>query len=165
MKIVKKLVTPVLLLLLIVLSLQYSAVKFKNETLQKNADNIFYKAISDTMDGLGIDYSKSDEEQKMQAYYQIMSNLHDAMEVFYITSYNDNKDLYNVLNSLYSYLLERYGTTDTLTKEPEDETRYEIEDGLTIYEYLGKIMVYPIDKQKISDFNRFLDEKESALTG
>ncbi len=165
MSIVKKLATPVLLLLLIVLALQYSEVKFKSETLQKNADIIFYKAIRDTMGGLGIDYDKTDKEQKLQSYYQITSNLYDAMEVFFITSYNDNEDLYKVLNSLYIYLLERYGIADTLTMEAEDESKYEIEDRLTIFEFLGKLIVYPEDKQITSDFKNFLDGKKSAVTG
>lgn len=34
-----------------------------------------------------------------------------------------------------------------------------------IYEYLGKIMVYPMDKQIISDFNHLMEEKKSAVTG
>jgi hypothetical protein len=36
---------------------------------------------------------------------------------------------------------------------------YEIEDAGHIFEFLGKILVYPYDNQKISDFNSFLDSK------
>lgn len=37
---------------------------------------------------------------------------------------------------------------------------YEIEDKLYIFEFLGKILVYPDDNQLISDFNLFLDSKK-----
>jgi hypothetical protein len=93
----------------------------------------------------------------------MLYNLKDAMEVFFITSYKENEDIYGVLNKLYIYLLENY----VLPAEGEAnlgkgiQNDYVIENSLSIFEYLGKIMVYPNDKQVIADFNEFLDGRKS----
>lgn len=162
-RIVKKLGVPVLILLLVITNIQLLEVKSESKSQQKKADIIYFKAISDTMEGINLNCSNVNREQKIQGFYQMLYNLKDAMEVFFITSYKENEDIYGVLNKLYIYLLENY----VLPAEGEAnlgkgiQNDYVIENSLSIFEYLGKIMVYPNDKQVIADFNEFLDGRKS----
>jgi tRNA nucleotidyltransferase/poly(A) polymerase len=148
MKLSKKVMLFFLVLLLIILSVLLFKVKLEKVQMQKRIDLVFINAISDSMDGLSKDYVQMDSEQKIQYYYKTLYNLHDALEVLYASSYNKKYDnLVQTLNRLYIYLLKKQGEN------------YEIEDAGHIFEFLGKILVYPYDNQKISDFNSFLDSK------
>ena len=69
------------------------------------------------------------------------------------TSYKEYDNLFQALNHLYIFLIKNYGET------------YEIEDRLYIYGFLGKVMVYPEDKELISEFDRFLDNKKTNVSG
>jgi hypothetical protein len=55
--------------------------------------------------------------------------------------------LFHALDRLYTYLTKNYADS------------YDIEDKLYIYEFLGKVMVFPDDEVLISDFESFLDNK------
>ena len=115
--------------------------------MQRNIDLTFTNAISDSMSGLSKDYSKLSTDEKIQCYYQTISNLKDAMEVFHVSSYKEYDDLFQALNHLYIYLLKNHNEN------------YEIDNTLYIYEFLLKVLVYPNDEQLISDFNNFLNNK------
>ncbi|MGB4439310.1 MAG: hypothetical protein WBJ13_08840, partial [Sedimentibacter sp.] len=55
--------------------------------MQKNIDLIFTNAITDSMNGLSKGYNEIDNNQKVQYYYLIITNLKDALDVFNISSY------------------------------------------------------------------------------
>lgn len=147
MKISKKIMLFSLIILLIISSVLLSEAKIKRDVLQKNIDNIFTNAVSDSMGGLSMDYDKIDTEEKIRFYYQTLSNLYDALEVFHISSYRENKELYQTLNRLYIHILRNKGEN------------YEIDDQQSILNFLVKIVFYSDDDQLISDFNSFLDNK------
>lgn len=137
--------------ILLVLSLIFLLVtKSQKDRLQKDMDLIFTNAISDAMGGINKDYSKLNYDDKVQLYYQTVSNLHDAMEAFHSTSYKEYDSMLLALNQLYLYLLEN-----------KDET-YEIDDTLRIFEFLGKVMVFPEDEKLISDFMDLIEAKRKA---
>jgi hypothetical protein len=142
----KKKSSILVVLLLLSLGLLF-VVKSEKDELQKNIDLVFTNAISESMGGLNRDYKQIDYEEKIQCYYQTLSNLHDALDVFYTSNYKEYDNLYLALNRLYIYILGNQGE------------RYEIDDKLYIYKFLAKILVYPEDNQVISDFNSFLDSK------
>jgi hypothetical protein len=144
MKNITKFLLPILILILIVLLF---IVKSEKDVLQRNIDLTFTNAISDSMSGLSIDYSKLSTDEKIQCYYQTFSNLKDAMEVFHVSSYKKYDNLFLAINQLYIYLLENHNEN------------YEIDNKLYILEFLGKVLVYPNDEQLISDFNNFLNSK------
>lgn len=147
MKILRKNMLPILVLLLIITSVILLIIKSEKDVLQKNIDVTFTNAISDSMSGLSKDYIKIDTNQKIQYYYLTVTNLSDALDVFYVTSYKDYDNFFQILNRLYIYLLENHNEN------------YEIDGQLYIFEFLGKVLVYPDDNQLISDFNNYLDEK------
>lgn len=151
MKISRRLQFVILFLLLSILSLLLFIEKSEKEkdVLQKKVDLVFTNSISDSMFGLSMDYSKLDDEQKIQFYYQTLYNLHDALEVFNVSSYRKYNNLFLTLNRLYTFLLRN------------KNDNFEIEDKLYIFEFLGKMLVYPDDNQLISDFNHFLDSKKN----
>lgn len=144
MKILKRFLLPILILILIVLLF---FVKSEKDVMQRNIDLTFTNAISDAMGGLSKDYSKLSSDEKIQCYYQTFSNLKDAMEVFHVSSYREYDNLFQTLNHLYIYLLENRNEN------------YEINNQLYIFEFLGKVLVYPNDEQLISDFNNFINNK------
>jgi hypothetical protein len=144
MKILKRFLLPILILILIVLLF---FVKSEKDVMQRNIDLTFTNAISDAMGGLSKDYSKLSTDEKIQCYYQTFSNFKDAMEVFHVSSYKKYDNLIQALNHLYIYLLENHNEN------------YEIDNKLYIFEFLGKVLVYPNDEQLISDFNNFLNNK------
>lgn len=144
MKILQKFLLPILILILIVLLF---IVKSEKDVMQRNIDLTFTNAISDSMSGLSKDYSKLSTDEKIQCYYQTFSNLKDAMEVFHVSSYKEYDDLFQALNHLYIYLLENHNEN------------YEIDNKLYIFEFLGKVLVFPNDEQLISEFNDFLNNK------
>lgn len=143
MKILQKFLLPILILTLILLFF----VKSEKDELQRNIDLTFTNAISDSMSGLSKDYSKLSNDEKIQCYYQTFSNLKDAMEVFYVSSYKEYDNLFQEINHLYIYLLDNHNEN------------YEIDNKLYIIEFLGKVLVYPNDEQLISDFKNFLNNK------
>lgn len=147
MKISKKMMLFSLTILLIISSVLLFVGKTKKDVLQKNIDLVFTNAITDSMGGLSMGYDKMDTENKIRCYYQTLSNLHDALEVFHISSYREYNELFQTLNRLYIYILRNKGEN------------YEIDDKLAIFTFLGKVLVYPDDNQLISDFNSFLDSK------
>ena len=147
MKNPKKYMMPVLVLLLSITAVMLFMVKQNKDVLQKSIDLTFTNAISDSMSGLSKDYSKIDDDEKIQFYYQTVTNLKDALDVFHVTSYKDYDKYFETLNRLYIYLLEN------------KNERYEIKGQLHIFEFLGKSLVFPDDSQVISDFNAYLDEK------
>ena len=147
MKISKKIMLFSLIILLIISSVILFLGKTEKDVLQKKIDLVFTNAISDSMGGLSMGYDKIDTEEKIRCYYQTLSNLHDALEVFYISSYREYNELFQTLNRLYIYILRNKGDN------------YEIDDKLSILTFLGKALVYPDDNQLISDFNSFLDSK------
>jgi hypothetical protein len=147
MKLSNKSIITVLLILLVACSVLLYINYSKKIFLQKNVDLIFTDAISKSMGGLAMDYSKIDNIQKLKYYEQTLSNLHDALNIFHLTSYKKYDNLFLALNRLYFHLLEN----------PSDD--YEIEVKSNIFEFLGKIMVVPDDSQLLSDFNHFLDSK------
>ena len=147
MKISKKIKLFSLIILLIVTSVLLLVGKTKRDVLQREIDLVFTNAISDSMSGLSMDYDKIGTEGKIRCYYQTLYNLHDAIEVFHISSYREDKELFKTLNRLYTYIL------------TNKRDNYEIDDKLYIFSFLGKIMFYPDDNQVISDFNSFLDSK------
>ncbi|MDF2908385.1 MAG: hypothetical protein K0R34_3706, partial [Herbinix sp.] len=144
MKNITKFLSPFLILMLIVLLF---IVKSEKDELQRNIDRTFTNAISDSMSGLSKDYSKLSTDEKIQCYYQTFSNLKDAMEVFHVSSYKEYDNFFQALNHLYIYLLENHNEN------------YEINNKLFIFEFLGKVLVYPNDEQLISDFNNSLNNK------
>ncbi len=144
MKILKRFLLPILILILVILLF---FVKSEKDVMQRNIDLTFTNAISDAMGGLSKDYSKLSSDEKIQFYYQTFSNLKDAMEVFHVSSYKEYDNLFQTLNHLYIYLLENRNEN------------YEIDNQLYIFEFLGKVLVYPNDEQLISDFNNFLNNK------
>lgn len=146
MKNPKKNIMLVLGLLLSVAAVMLFMMKQNNDVLQKSIDITFTNAVSDSMGGLSKDYSKIDADEKIQYYYQTVTNLKDALDVFHVTSYKDYDKYFEILNRLYIYLLEN------------KNERYEIKGQLHIFEFLGKSLVYPDDSQVISDFNAYLDE-------
>jgi hypothetical protein len=147
MKKSKKIMLFSLIILLIISSVLLFVGKTEKDVLQKNIDLVFTNAVSDSMGGLSMDYDKIDTEEKIRCYYQTLSNLHDALEVFHISSYKEYNELFQTLNRLYIYILKNKGEN------------YEIDDKLSIFNFLGKVLVYPDDNQLISDFNSFLDSK------
>lgn len=120
--------------------------KQNKDVLQKSMDNVFKNAVSDSMSGLSKDYSKIDADEKIQYYYQAVTNLKDALDVYHNTSYKDYDKYFEILNRLYIYLLEN------------KNRNYEIRGQTQIFEFLGKSLVYPDDSQLISNFNAYLDE-------
>lgn len=144
MKKFTKFLLPILILILIVLLF---IVKSEKDVMQRKIDLTFTNAISDSMSGLSMDYSKLSTDEKIQYYYQTVSNLKDAMEVFNVSSYKEYDNIFQELNHLYIYLLKNRNEN------------YEIDNQLYIFEYLGKVLVYPYDEQLISDFNNFLNNK------
>lgn len=142
----KSIMLPLYALLLITTLVILFIIKSEKDVLQKNIDLIFTNAITDSMNGLSKGYNEIDNNQKIQYYYQIITNLKDALDVFHVSSYKEYDDFFQTLNRLYIYLLENHNAT------------YEIDRQLYIFEFLGKIMVYPDDNQLISDFNSYLDE-------
>lgn len=148
MKISKNMQVTILVILLIISSILLLVTKLERNALQKRIDLIYTNAISDSMAGLARDYTQLDTDEKAQLYYQTISNLRDATEVFYITSYKEHDYLLQTLNKLYTYLLFN------------KNENYEFEDTLHIFSFLGKVLVYPEDEQLISDFNDFIDSKK-----
>ena len=144
MKIFKRFMMPILIVILTVLLL---SVKSEKDVMQRKIDLTFTNAIGDAMGGLNRDYSKLSTDEKVQCYYQTLSNLKDAMEVFHVSSYKEYDNVFQTLNHLYVCLLENRNEN------------YEIDNQLYIFEFLGKVMVYPNDEQLISDFNNFLNNK------
>ena len=142
MKILKRFLLPILIIILIVLLF---FVKSEKDVMQRNIDLTFTNSISDAMGGLSKDYSKLSTDEKIQCYYQTLSNLKDAMDVFHVFSYKEYDNLFQTLNHLYIYLLENRNEN------------YEIDHQLYIFEFLGKVLVYPNDEQLISDFNNYLN--------
>ena len=136
----------ILVLLLIVTIAILVKIKFEKDVLQKNIDLAFANAISDSMSGLSKDYSKIDANEKIQYYYQTVTNLYDALELFNGSSYKEYDEYFNVLNRLYIYLL-------------QNKNEYEIEGQSKIFEFLGKSLSFPDDNQLIYDFNEYLDIK------
>jgi hypothetical protein len=116
--------------------------------IQKEVDLSFINDITDAMDGLSKDYSKLSASEKTYYYYKTVSNLHDAQNIFYITSYKDHAKLYQVLDRLYIYLTKNYADSN------------DIEDKLYIHNFLGKIMSFPEDEELISEFVTFLNNKK-----
>lgn len=149
MKLSKNMQVTILVILLIISSILLLVTKSERNALQKKIDLIYTNAISDSMGGLAKDYTQLDTDEKAQLYYQTISNLRDATEVFYITSYKEHNYLSQTLNKLYTYLLFN------------KNENYEFEDTLYIFTFLGKILVYPEDEQIISDFNDFIDSKKN----
>lgn len=149
MKLSKKIRSIILIILLIISSVLLLITKSQKDVLQERIDLVFTDAISDSMGGLNKDYSKLNLDEKSQLYYQTMSNLHDALEVFHATSYRKYDDMFLVLNKLYIHLL------------TNKDTSYEIKHKLYIFEFLGKILVFPEDIKLITDFNNFLDGKDA----
>mgnify|MGYP000846718420 FL=1 len=147
MKNPKKNMTHILGLLLSVAVVMLFMMKYNKDALQKGIDLNFINAVSDSMGGLSKDYSKIDSDEKIRNYYQTVTNLKDALDVFHITSYKDYDEYFEILNRLYIYLLEN------------KNDNYEIKGQSHIFEFLGKSLVYPDDSQVISDFNTYLDEK------
>lgn len=147
MKKLRKFLLPILILILIVLLFIVKSEKEEKDVMQRNIDLTFTNAISDSMSGLSKDYSKLSTDEKIQCYYQTFSNLKDAMEVFNVSSYKEYDNLFQALNHLYIYLLKNRNEN------------YEIDDTLYIFEFLGKVLVFPNDEQLISDFNNFLNNK------
>jgi hypothetical protein len=142
----RKILLPILVLLLLITSVLLFKIKSEKDVLQKNIERTFTNAISDSMGGLSKDYRKLGIEYKIQCYYQTVDNLKDALDVFHNTSYKEYNNLFQTLNRLYIHLLRNHS---------ED---YEIDDKLFIFEFLGKILVFPEDNQLISEFNNFLDK-------
>ena len=136
----------ILVLLLIVTIAILVKIKFEKDVLQKNIDLAFANAISDSMSGLSKDYSKIDANEKIQYYYQTVTNLYDALELFNGSSYKEYDEYFNVLNRLYIYLL-------------QNKNEYEIEGQSKIFEFLGKSLSFTDDNQLIYDFNEYLDIK------
>lgn len=144
-----KMIIPILsVLLIITLSLLY-IVKAERDVLQKSMDRNFTNSIMDSMDGLSVDSSKIDTNNKIRYYYQVITKLSDALNLFHSTSYKEYDAMFQTLNRLYIYLLEQ-----------ENDT-YVIDNKLYIHEFLGKVMVFPDDKELISDFNILLDNLTS----
>lgn len=137
----------ILILLLIILSSSLYVITCQNNYLHKNIDLIFTNAVSDSMKGLSMDYTKLDSKQKAQCYYQTLYNLNDALDVFLLSSYKKYTNLYKTLSRLYIYLLDN------------ENGSYEIEDKQYIFDFLGKIMFNPNDAESISSFNSYLDSK------
>ena len=148
MKTLNKYILLILVLLLIVTSTLILKTSAEKKVLQKNIDNIYINAISDSMDGLTKDYNLINTNEKIELYYKTLSNLRDALDVFYFTSYKEYNDLFITLNNLYIYLLENRNES------------YEINNNLYIQEFLGTILVSPDDKQKINDFNNSIGSKK-----
>lgn len=109
MKISKKIMLFSLIILLILSLVLLFVGKTEKDVLQKKIDLVFTNAISDSMGGLSIGYDKIDTEEKIRCYYQTLSNLHDALEVFYISSYREYNELFQTLNRLYIYILRNKG--------------------------------------------------------
>ena len=146
MKDFKKNMIPILSLLLIFAFVMMFMMKQNKDVLQKSIDHTFTNAVSDSMSGLSMDYSKIDADEKIQYYYHTVANLRDALDVFHVTSYKKYDKYFETLNRLYIYLLEN------------KNERYEIKGQSHIFEFLGKSLAYPDDIQLISDFNDYLDE-------
>lgn len=142
-----KIVISILVVLLMISLSSLYIIKSERDVLQKNIDYNFKKSLSDSIVGLGIDNSKLDTNDKIRYYYHGISKLYDALNVFHTTSYKENNEMFQTLNRLYIYLLKQ-----------ENDT-YLIDNKLTILEFLGKVMVFPDNKELISDFNIFLDEQ------
>ena len=142
MKILKRFMLPILILILIILLF---FVKSEKDVMQRKIDLTFTNAIRDAMGGLSRDYNKLSTDEKIQCYYQTLYNLKDAIEVFHVSSYKKYDNVFQTLNHLYIYLLENRNEN------------YEIDNQSYIFEFLGKVMVYPNDEQLISDFNNFLN--------
>ncbi len=149
----RKNIVPILIILLLLSFTLLYIVKSEKDVLQKNVDLVFTNAISDSMNGINLDYSGISTNEKVRCYYQTVSNLNDALNIFHSTSYKEYDNLFQALNHLYIFLIDNYGET------------YEIEDKLYIFEFLGKVMVYPEDKELISEFDRYLDNKRTDVSG
>ncbi len=139
--------TTILVLLLVIILVILVKIKSEKDLMQKSIDLAFTNAISDSMSGLSKDYSKIDTNEKIQYYYQTVTNLKDASDIFYSTSYKDYDEYFNVLNRLYIYLLQNIN-------------EYEIEGQSEIFEFLAKSLSLPDDNQVISNFNGYLDTKK-----
>ncbi len=139
--------TTILVLLLVITIVILVKIKSEKDLMQKSIDLAFTNAISDSMSGLSKDYSKIDTNEKIQYYYQTVTNLKDASDIFYSTSYKDYDEYFNVLNRLYIYLLQNIN-------------EYEIEGQSEIFEFLAKSLSLPDDNQVISNFNGYLDTKK-----
>ncbi|WP_312698850.1 hypothetical protein [Sedimentibacter sp.] len=147
MKIQKKNITPILVILLFIAIVMLFILQYKNDTLQDRIDDIFVNSILDSINGLSVNYSMLDHDEKIRYYYQTFDNLKSAIDVFSISSYKSHDEYLKTLNRLYIYLLNN------------KNENYEIEGQLRIFEFLNKSLVHPDDSQVFSDFNLYLDEK------
>lgn len=146
--------TIILIILLIICSVALYINWVEKEALQKRADEVFTNTISEAMTGAAMDYSKLSVDEKIQFYYKMFYHLKDAQDIFHSTTYKEQDELYSAINQLYIYLLER---------RSESSEYYEIEDGGYIYQFFGKVLVFPDDSELIEEFNTFIANKRKEL--
>lgn len=139
--------TTILVLALIIIIAILVKIKLEKDVLQKSIDLAFTNAISDSMSGLSKDYSKIDNSEKIQYYYQTVANLKNSLDIFHYTSYKGYDKYFNALNRLYIYLLQN------------KNENFEVDGQLMVFEFLAKTLSFPGDSQAITDFNNYLDEK------
>lgn len=112
--------------------------------LQKDIDQIYINAINDSMSGLSKSYDKLDENQRIIRHNEILTNLKDALEVFHLTSYQEEDEIFLVLNELYIKLLIN-----------QHDNNYFVENSGYLYGLLGEILFFPNNNQD-EDLNSFL---------
>ncbi len=102
------------------------------------ADQIFRGSLSQAQSGFRMDYSKMNEDEKINYYMQTSSSLSTAINMIDLTSYNNKKnrnDLFDAIYSLYWCMTRSDSRAAILAKED------------IIYKYLTQIMLNPDDEK------------------
>ncbi len=102
------------------------------------ADQIFRGSLSQAQSGFRMDYSKMNEDEKINYYMQTSSSLSTAINMINLTSYNNKKnrnDLFDAIYSLYWCMTRSDSRAAILAKED------------IIYKYLTQIMLNPDDEK------------------
>lgn len=139
MKSSEKILWPILIIALVTVFI----LKFENNRLQQEIDTIYIKSIGNSIDGLSKDYDLVDDIEKTQLYYSSLYNLETAIDVFNLTTYKENKDLFSSLNNLHAYLY--------LRQNPNDN--FEIDNRSFIYDFLTNVIADSKYNPKIDEFD------------
>lgn len=139
MKSSEKILWPILSIALVTVFI----LKFENNRLQQEIDTIYIKSIGNSIDGLSKDYDLVDDIEKTQLYYSSLYNLETAIDVFNLTTYKENKDLFSSLNNLHANLY--------LRQNPNDN--FEIDNRSFIYDFLTNVIADSKYNPKIDEFD------------
>ena len=130
---------PMLLAIVLIISIGFTISARENLNYKTQlADQIFRGSLSQAQSGFRMDYSKMNEDEKINYYMQTSSSLSTAINMINLTSYNNKKnrnDLFDAIYSLYWCMTRSDSRAAILAKED------------IIYKYLTQIMLNPDDEK------------------